>query len=153
MAGADPTGAFNSTAFRSQIHSVMTMALPGTQSLRPTFQWQQDPTYAVADKAGNPYDWTAAPAANSPAVIADMQVTCAVTYSLDDEFGTDAGEINQQNITITLLDLDYNALVAHGGRQPDRVVCNGVAYTCDYLVHVALFDVDVYQLHASSVDL
>jgi hypothetical protein len=151
MAGADPTGAFNATTFRNAIHAVMTLSLPNTKSDQPTFQWLPDPTYSVADNAGNPYDWTATPSVAN--TIPDLQVTCAVTYSQSEQFGTDAGEINTEKIVLTILDVDYQLLLTNGnGTPPDQVVVDNVTYTIDYINLQALYTVDVYSMHASSVD-
>lgn len=152
MAGADPSGSFVGDAFRNAILSAMTMGLPNTTSEQPTFQWDPEPKYAASDPAGNPWDWTATPTTSSPTPPSDLQVPCAVTYSLDQETGTAAGEINTEKITVILLDTQYNQLITHGGSNPDRIVVKGTTYTFDFMTLEALFDVDVYTMHASSVD-
>lgn len=129
------------------------MGLPGTVSDQPTFQWDNDPTFGTADPAGNPWDWSATPTSPTSANISDLQVLCAVTYSLDSESGTDAGEINSEKVILTILDTEQQALVSHGGGlMPDRVVVKGVTYTFDFMTVQGLFDVDVYTVHASSAD-
>ncbi len=153
MAGSDPTGSFNAQAFTTQIKAVMKMASPNSVEAA-TFRWVVEPTYAVADPAGSPYDWTESPQSHAtPTTIADLAVDCAVQFGGDSSSTTEAGEIDQLSAVLTLLDVDQQALVAHGGRMPDQVLLKGLVYGIDFCpAPVALFSVDVWTLYVSTVD-
>lgn len=153
MAGADPSGVFVGADFRARITAVMLMALPNTQADRPTFRWKTKPTYAVTDPAGHPYYWGATPITNP--TITDLQVVCAVDLSGSptSSTGTDAGEFTEITARITLLDTQYNQLLAHGGRPPDIILIGRSTYDVDYVPpNIALFDVDVWEILATSRD-
>jgi hypothetical protein len=111
-------------------------------------------TYATADPAGSPYDWTESPASHAtPITITDLAVDCAVQFGGDASSTTEAGEIDQLSAILTLLDVDQEALVAHGGRMPDQVLLKGLVYGIDFCpAPVALFSVDVWTLYCSTVD-
>lgn len=153
MAGPDPTGNFNAANFRTQIRATMQMGLPNTAGDAPIFRWIVKPTYASADPAGQPYNWTSHPSV-TPTPIADMTgVDCAIEWGGNSRDITEAGEINQVSVTLTLLDVDQEALVAHGGRMPDQVLLKGIVYNIDYIpAPTGLFDVDVWTLYCSSTD-
>lgn len=153
MAGSDPTGGFDPDAFRTQIRQVMTMAQPNTV-LPTTFRWVVEETYAIADPGGNPYSWTETPVSHAtPITISDLVVDCAVEFGGNAESTTEAGEIAQLSAIITLLDVDQQALVAHGGRMPDQVLLKGIVYGIDFVpAPVALFTVDVFSVYCSSTD-
>jgi hypothetical protein len=52
-----------------------------------------------------------------------------------------------------MLDVDQEALVAHGGRMPDQVLLKGLVYNVDFIpAPVALFSVDVFTIYCSTVD-
>ena len=153
MAGSDPTGAFQADTFRTNIRTVMTMATANT--VEPTtFRWVVPESYAVADPGGNPYDWTETPVSHTtPITISDLAVDCAVEFSGSSESTTEAGEIAQLTAVITMLDVDQQLLVAHGGRMPDQVLLKGLVYGIDYVPPpVALFTVDVWTIYCSSTD-
>lgn len=152
MAGSDPAGAFDAATFRSNIKQVMAMASPNTVT-PTTFRWIVDDTFAVKDPGGNPYDWTEAPSQPTPTTISDLAVDCAVQFQGDIETTTEVGEIDQLTAVITMLDVDQQALVAHGGRMPDVVLLKGVVYGIDYVpAPIALFNVDVWTIYCSSTD-
>lgn len=153
MAGTDPTNSFLASDFRTNILAAMTMALPNTVADQPTFRWKTEGVYDQADPAGNPYYWGATPV--SVTVIPDLQVTCAVDISGSptSSTGTDAGEFTELTARITLLDTQYQALLANGGRLPDLVLIGQSTYQVDYMQpSIALYDVEVYTLFASSHD-
>lgn len=150
MAGSNPR--FDAATFRSNILSAMTMALPNTTNLQPTFRWIVKPAYTTADPAGRPYSWTQTAAGNSPSAIADLQVPCAVQIGGGSETGTEAGFENELNAVITLLDTQQAQLIAQGGRMPDQVLLAGATYNVDYVLQTALFSVDVYEMHLKAQD-
>jgi hypothetical protein len=151
MAGADPTGSFgDGSDFKAGIGIAMAMGLPNAVQLRPTFHWVVDATYADADSSGWTYDLGATPISwNS---ITDKAVNCAVEYQGGTEMGTIAGFENAITIKLTLLDADYNLLIAHGGRPPDEVFIANATYTFDRIEQTALFTVDVYTIYCTAVD-
>jgi hypothetical protein len=153
MAGADPTGGFVGDAFRTAIENVMTLALPNNVQDQPTFRWVVEPTYNQPDPAGQPYYWGATPITDT--AIPDLQVTCAVDLSGSptSSVGTDAGEFTEITARITLLDTDYQTLLAHAGRPPDIVLLGRSTYEVDYIpMNIALFDVDVWEIMCTSRD-
>lgn len=152
MAGSDPTGNFNETQFRNQIRQTMTMGLPNTVSMQPTFRWVTKPTFSVSDPAERPYNWFTNPNASSPVNPSDFVTVCAVEYMGGSESGTEAGFINEIQAKLTLLDTDMNAVIAHGGRQPDQVLLKGELYQIRYITLEALFTVDVYTVFCTALD-
>jgi hypothetical protein len=154
MAGVDPAGRFNAAHVRTALSSVMALALPNTTQDRPIFRWLVDPTFAQSDVAGDPFNWTETPSSDSPAAIPDLQgVNCAIEWGGDSESATAAGEIDQVTVTLTLLDTDYHALITHGGRLPDQVLLKQIVYDITFVPpSVALFDLDVWTVHAQSTD-
>jgi hypothetical protein len=155
MAGADPTGAFNATVFRTNIHNAMEMGLLGTVVDRPTFRWVVESTYAPypTDPAGDPLDWSEPASVSGPSQITDMQVLCAVSYLGDNEEGTVAGLENAVKVSIVVLDTEKALLFAHAGRWPDQVLLAQAIYNVDYVApSTGLFDVDVFTINATAVD-
>jgi len=153
MAGTPAIGVFNGPAFRENILAVMTMALPNTVVDQPTFRWKTERVYAQAGPDGNPYYWAESPLGSDP--IPDLQVTCAVEISGSPtaSTGTDAGEFTELTARITLLDTQYQQLIAQGGRLPDIVLIGQSIYQVDLMQpSIALYDVEVYTLFASSHD-
>lgn len=153
MAGADPTSNFIADDFRTNILAVMNMALPNTQADQPTFRWKTERVYAQAGPDGNPYYWAEQPLATN--AVADLQVTCAVEVSGSptSSTGTDAGEFTELTARITLLDTQYQQIMAHGGRLPDIVLIGQSLYEVDLMQpSLALYDVEIYTLFATSHD-
>lgn len=153
MAGVDPSGNFIGADFRSQIEAVMLMGMANTPADRPIFRWRVKPGYAVHDPAGRPYFWGATPITN--VAIPDLQVTCDVELSGSptSSTGTDVGEFTELTARITLLDTQYKQLIAHGGRPPDVILIGQSTYDVDYVPpNIALFDVDVWMILATSRD-
>jgi len=129
------------------------MALANTVADQPIFRWTVEPSYTVADPAGRPYFWGATPTGD--VLISDLQVVCDVELSGSptSSVGTDAGEFTELTARITLLDTQYQLLLAHGGRPPDVVIIGQSTYDVDYIPpNLALFDVDVWVIMATSRD-
>lgn len=142
-----PAG-FSASTFRNAIKFAMQMGSPNSTSEKVTFKWVVQKEYAQEDVIDRPYDWTSTP--TSTVTHADVIVDCAV------EFGRVAGNITDRNpvgdfdsvrATITVLDEDF-ALVDGA----DLVSIGGDSYVIEYVQPLALFDVDVYQIHAVAVD-
>lgn len=128
----------------------MQMGAPNNIADRATFRWVAAKTYATPDPAGKPYNWHTPPAAI--AAIADLQLTCSVeTPGAAREEGTPLGEFDASKAIVTLLDTEYDQLIAHGGRKPDQVLVGGTTYIVDYEGDPqGLFDVDMHQLHCTA---
>lgn len=131
----------------------MVMGLANTVADQPLFRWRVVPTYAVTDPAGHPYFWGATPLTD--VTIPDLRVTCVVELSGSptSSTGTDVGEFTELTARITLLDTQYQQLLAHGGRPPDVILIGQQTYDVDYVPpNEALFDVDVWTIMATSRD-
>lgn len=142
-----PAG-FDASAFRNAVKFAMQMGSPTSTPQKVTFQWRVLKEYAKEDVIDRPYDWTSNP--TSTTAHTDVVVDCAV------EFGRVAGNITERNpvgdfdsvrAIITVLDVDY-VLIAGA----DYVSIGGDQYVIEYVQPMALFDVDVYQIHAVAVD-
>lgn len=151
MAGTN--AGFDAAGFRQAIRDTMIMGLPNTVAARPTFRWRTERAYWNPDPGGNTYDFTAVP--TSETVIADLQVPCAVEFTSAGAAGdtTVVGQFDTTRIKVTLLDEEWRALLARGGRTPDEIIHSGNTYIVEYQEPVvALFDVDVHTIHASARD-
>jgi hypothetical protein len=142
-----PAG-FSAPAFRDAIKFAMRMGSPNQSSEKVTFQWKTRNDYAKEDILSQPYDWTSTPTSTDSRP--DVKVDCAV------EFGRIAGGVTERTVmgdfdtnraVITVLDVDY-ALIEGA----DYAVIGGNTYIVEYVQPLALFTVDVYQLHAVALD-
>lgn len=145
--------AFPSDTFRTNIEFAMTMGLPNEVENRPTFRWLTSGEFTPGDPSQLPYDWTATPETSSPAQIDDFQVLCGVQYLGASEEGTVIGVEEAVQARITLLDTQYQQLMAWGGRWPDQVILAGSLFNVNYTTHQALFDVDVYEMFLVAEDM
>lgn len=148
MAGSDPR--FPANQFRDAIRFAMTMGTPNRVADRATFRWLEERTYASQDPAGQTYDWAAAPVTTTS--IADLQLPCTVeTAKPTDVEGTSLGSFDPSKAVITLLDTEYDQMVAHGGRLPDRVIVGETTFVVRFEGNPqGLFDVDTHQLHCET---
>lgn len=148
----DPRAAgFDPAAFRDGIKFAMRMGAPDAANERVTFRWLDQPAYTTHDPAGRSYDWTTPP--TSTVTVADLQLDCAVELLGGPSGETNIGTFDANKMVITLLDDDYEALIAHGARLPDVVLAGGNTYLVQYLAPpVGLFDVTVYRLFTESRD-
>lgn len=78
---ADPSGsalwpAGSGAEFRADIREVMELAMPQTDTKRPTFHFDQHRVFDSADSDGQPFDFHTDPASSSPK--ADAVVLCVV---------------------------------------------------------------------------
>jgi hypothetical protein len=155
VAGADPTGNFDPATFRTQIRATMEMGLSNTTAYQPTFRWTNKRDFSVGDPSDRPYNWFQTAEGNSPAVIADIVVPCAIQYSGGSEDGTEAGFVNELKVKLTILDEDVDTLLANGNNTwPDQVLLKNEPYNIDYVpVPTGLFSVDVYEVYASAQDV
>jgi hypothetical protein len=151
MAGEDATGSFVADAFRTSIRATMQMGLPNNTANQPTFRWTERATFTTGDPSDRPYNWFTAPATPAP-VVSDLAVPCAVEYQGNAGQGTEAGFLNETMAKLTLLDTEYNALIAHGGKVPDQVLIKHNVYNLTYSHVEALFSVDVWTFYCEAED-
>lgn len=150
MAGTNTD--FNKAEFRRGILLAMNMGAPGAPDQRLTFVWEELKTFATADDAGDPFDWTAAPATDT--TIAELQVAVAVTRGAVGTTETEVGQFDDTRITITVLAEEWAEVLAHASnRLPERVRFNGDLFVIESGPQViALFDEDVITLIAVRAD-
>lgn len=145
MAGND-TG-FDAAGFREGIRFAMTMGMPASTAEQGTFRWKRSATFAADDIAGDPYDWGATPTTSSQH--ADTIVPIAVEASAETLGGTEGpGRFNTPKVVITILDEDYAQIVG-----AVEVEFAGNVYDIDFVSPpMGLFDVTIYQVHATARD-
>lgn len=155
--GSALQGGFNATEFRNAIEFAMQMGLPGTQSERVTFQWDDVKTFSNPDERGNPYDWTNTPSSTISAadVPASLTVPCAVQFSARRTSSGDTimASFDAAAITITLLDTQYALLQDGDLGLPNKLIVDGNTYDIIFWgPPVGLFTVTVYQAYAQARD-
>jgi len=148
---------FDPTEFRTAIEFAMAMGLPGTQSERITFQWDDEKTFADADERGSPYTWTDSPTSTVSAVDipSSLTVPCAVEFSARRSSSGDTiiGSFDASAITLTLLDTQYALIRDVNLQLPNKVIVDGNTYDISFWgPPVGLFTVTVYQAHAQARD-
>lgn len=144
MAGR--SGDFPAAEFRREIRSAMMMGLPNAATARPTFRWDERPSYASGSSSGVPFNLAEAPV--TTATLAEVQVPVAV--ELLDAGGaaveTPVANFHADAARLTFLDVDW-AKVVVDDRPFDTVLLDGNVYHYDkQLPTGALFDVDVIQV-------
>ena len=148
---------FSAAAFRDAIGFAMQMGLPGTESERVTFQWDEVNTYASPDERGEPYSWTDSPTdTTAPADIpASLTVPCAVEFSSRRSSSGDTiiGSFDAASVTLTLLDTQYALITDVDLDLPNKVIVDGNTYDIEFWgPPLGLFDVTVYQAYAQARD-
>lgn len=145
MAGDGTSSGFNATQFRDAIHFAMGMGAPPAVSEQVTFLVPGHDTYAVADPAHDPYDWTSTPTSTVPAQ--SIVVPVAVTFVGGNVEGDALGVFDASRVALTLLDVDWQQVSA-----ATEVLVGGSHYVIDPpgAVPIGLFDVTVYELRASA---
>jgi hypothetical protein len=150
MAGTTDSRAagFDAAGFRSAIRFAMNMGLPNATSERATFKWSTVRTFATADPAGSPYDFSSTPTAS--VTHADVLIPVAVEFSARPAGSRDTavGQFDSSRAVLTVLDEDY-ALVAGA----DLVLLGQNTYEIQFVgPPVGLFDVTIYQLFCDARD-
>lgn len=144
MAGSNT--AFDAATFRTNIKNTMRMGLPNNTSDQATFRWVDEKTYVIAGPHNNPYDWGETPLTTVHK--ADVQVDVAVQLLNHTEEYTSVGELDNQKIQVTLLDVDY-ALVSDA----DLILLDGKTFEINFWTpSIGLFDVTVHQAFATAID-
>jgi hypothetical protein len=133
------------------------MGIPTEETERVTFQWTPVKTYTQADSRGRPYNWSQSPSATVtiPDKVASLSLPCAVEFtdSRSSSGQTTVGDFDVASIKVTLLDTQYEELIAVALGRPNTVIVDGNTYNIDYWAPpIALFTVNVYTLYASARD-
>ena len=155
MAGTDPR--FPSAKVRAGLKFAMQMAFPEDSAQQITWQWTIKRDFKKQDSGGFPFEWTSSQV-QSQTVITDKIVDCAVQTKAPAGTtrvgGTTMGIMDIASATVTLLDVDYDALVAHGlGDFPDQAVMDGAVYVVQTKgPPEGLFDVTVYSIYLQAID-
>lgn len=135
---------FDKAAFREGILFAMGMARPNDETGVTRFRWLPVRTYNPQDADDQPLDWTASPVTENKTT--DLEVAVAVQNGRVDDTENQVGSFDDSVITVVVLDEEYQALLAHGGRRPDQVVHGPKIYTIDWdgtPPPIGLFDEDV----------
>lgn len=145
----DPrAAAFDAAEFRDGVKFAMSMGLPDDTSERLTFRWRDDKTYTTADPTGKPYDYSDTP--SRTVTKDDVQITAGVKFisRATSAANTPVGQMDLPRVIVTILDEDYDSV-----SDADEIVLDGNTYTIDYWEPpTGLFDVTIYNVHASAVD-
>lgn len=146
MAGSDSR--FDAARFREAIQFAMSMGAPTETADQATFIWVTQDDFEREDSSGAPWDWTATPTVdNSVPDVVELNVAVEYRAGLGDMTGRAAGQFDNPGAVITVLDEDYDSIVG-----ADQVLLGGDTYVIDYVTQVALFEVDVYQIHCTARD-
>lgn len=155
MAGTDPR--FDAARFRTAIKNAMVMGFPNETEKQITWTWDVERTFVTADSGGFPLDWSAAQV-DEESDIADLIVDCAVKFTpvggASRVGGTELGIMDVANVEATLLDVDYDALLVHGGgRFPNKAMLDGNVYVVQFVAPpFGLFEVNVYSVALQAID-
>ncbi len=155
MAGTDSR--FDSAKFRSAIKFAMRMGFPEETIQQITWHWNPNRVFKKTDSGGFPLDW-AASQVQSESDISDVIVDCAVKFvpvgGGTRIGGTELGVFDVASAVVTLLDVDHDALVAHGNNDfPDTATMDGDLYIVNFTAPpYGLFDVIIYDVHLQAVD-
>lgn len=145
----DPrAAAFDAAEFRDGIKFAMSMGLPEDESERLTFRWKVDRTYTTSDPSGKPYDYSETPASSTQKD--DVQIVAGVKFvtRATSGSGTAVANFDSPRVVVTVLDDDYGSV-----SDADEIILGGNTYTIDYWEPPqGLFDVTIYNVHASAVD-
>lgn len=154
MAGTDSR--FSATRFREGITFAMTMGFPDQAAQQITWQWLTERTFSKADSGGDPFTWTSGQV-TSTTTITDLIVNCAVKFvpagGTSRVGGTSLGVFDTTHLEVTMLDTDWDLLIAHGTRFPDQAIIEDNIYKVQYVAPpIGLFNVTVYQIFLNAID-
>lgn len=147
MAGPDPDGEFDAATTRTEIQDTMFMGLPEDKTLRPTFYFPTDDTFAEASLSGAPWDWDASPLENDDDR-EPVQVPCAVEVAGTGVDFTSIGTFNPQRAVLTFCDEDYKKVKGF-----HQMTMSGAVYLYSKLIDVnSIFDFSVYRVEVIARD-
>lgn len=143
---------WDKAAFQEGILLAMNMGTPNVPSEALTFVWEEVTSFADADDAGHPFDWTNAPATQDQ--VSELQVPAAVERGVISTTETSVGQFDDSHITITILGEEWQEVLTHSsGRAPEQVRYNGDLYSIESGPEtIGLFDEDVHTLVAVRAD-
>lgn len=146
--------AFNAGIFRDAIQFAMRMGAPNRDADKVTFRWVPKKQYPIEDPDKKPYDWTATPSSDveHADVVIDEVAVELTQPRVGTVLGTPAGEFESVRAVLTMLDVDF-ARIDGLTNPPDYALIDGAPYEIRYISTVAMFDVDVYQIHAVAPDV
>jgi hypothetical protein len=146
--------AFDAAEFRDAIQFAMRMGSPNAVEDKVTFRWSEQKTYAVQDPDHKPYDWTEPPATDvtHPPVVLDEVAVVLTEPRIGGVAGTPVGQFDQVRAKITILDADFERIDGKTN-PPDIVVIDGDEYEIRFISSTALFDVDIFEIHATAMDV
>lgn len=155
MAGSDSR--FDPTKFRDAIHFAMRMGFPEDTQQQVTWHWNVQREFIRADSGGEPYEWSASQVVGETD-ISDIIVNCALKFADtaggSRVAGTSLGIMDVANATVTLLDDEYDALLAHGsGKFPNQALIDDAIYQVVFIKPPqGLFEVTVYEVLIQAID-
>lgn len=145
---------FDAATFRTAIKNTMKMGSPNTVEQKATFRWKTFRAFSGSDSSGKPWVKDAVPVYEVS--YPDVQIDCAVEFITRSTLsgGTAVGDFDTPRAIITVLDVDYVKIAQTSETDgADLVLLGGATYKIDFVAPpIALFDVDVYQIHCSAVD-
>lgn len=154
MAGSDSR--FNAAQFREAIHFAMSMGFPEDENQQITWQWDLLRQFVSQDSTGSPWEFKASEVV-SEVDVEDMIVNCAVKFNPAGSTRTDGsplGILDVASATVTMLDEEFDALMAHGsGRFPNKAKLDEATYEVQYIAPpYGLFEVTVYDIILAAID-
>lgn len=109
-------GQFPEALFRQSIRDAMLMGMPELVEDRLTWFWRRAQTFTPDDLAGDPLDWSSAPVTDDPGNPAGdpdddgVVVDYALESLANPEAVTVIGDLNLQNVKVTVFDVDYEQI-------------------------------------------
>lgn len=154
MADSDPR--FNAAEFRDAIQFAMRMGFPEDENQQITWQWDPLREFVQQDSTGSPWEFKASEV-TSTETITDMIVNCAISFrpaGASTTGGTPLGVLDVASATVTMLDEEMDALLAHGdGRFPNKAQLDEATYFVQYIAPpYGLFEVTVYDIILTALD-
>lgn len=115
---AEQHSGFNAVAviatdsIREKLRETMVLGLPEIEADRPTFYFDRQVDWAIHDREGSPWDWTAVPVSDTTQ--ASVQPVCA--YEFFSPLGrqgaayTEVGDFNPTTVVFTMFEDEFAAV-------------------------------------------
>lgn len=155
MAGSDSR--FDPERFRTAIRFAMEMGFPDDSAKQITWSWNPKRTFNKADSGGLPLEWKPTQVVTESDITSKI-VDCSVRFvpvgGATRVGGTELGIMDIAGAVVTLLDVEYDALLAHGnGVFPENASMDGNRYVVQIIAPpYGLFDVTIYDVHLQAID-
>lgn len=140
MAGTDSR--FDPVAFRDAIHFAMSMGSPTTTAEKATFRWSKAQTFNPQDPTNRPYRWDEAVVTDTTTADVVLDNVAVEFSTVRAESGTGVGDFVPLRAVVTVLDTEHADIEG-----ANLVLLGGNTYNISVTTVVALFGVDVYQIH------